>query len=210
MFDPEPRITNQVQSLPLVFILLRSPGASERKSVRGLTEWCTERAGWTGGIGPLTPLAELVHGEGNEPTVAVRCGALDESVAFDDLGALLGSAAKFLGGHGAGLANTLWLPAGAELIELDAEAHVAFARQNYQRMARAVGLIPTKVWLAGDEHAYNAVIDLNESSIREVSESMDNTANGPPPLVSCNWLRLIGYCQNLVYRILSKPNLPNN
>ena len=64
------------------------------------------------------------------------------------------------------MTNALWLPPGAELIEIDAEAHAPFARQSYQRLARAVGLRPTKVWL-GQAGAF--LVDRDEEYLGEVS-----------------------------------------
>ena len=43
----------------------------------------------------------------------------------------------------------VWLPTGAALVEIDAAAHSKHARQDYQRLARAAGLVPFKLWLDG-------------------------------------------------------------
>mmetsp|Transcript_7705 Transcript_7705/g.22869 ORF Transcript_7705/g.22869 Transcript_7705/m.22869 type:complete len:245 (-) Transcript_7705:47-781(-) len=83
-----------------------------------------------------------------------RTGALLECATVDRTSSLRQNAQAFgghtialVGGHGAGLANVLFLRPGAMLFEIDATVNLNNDRNMYQLLADAVGVVPTKVWL---------------------------------------------------------------
>ena len=69
--------------------------------------------------------------------------------------AALGGVRALIAAHGAGLANCVFLPPSATVLELDAAAHAAHNRPFYGQLAAALGLRYAKVWLdaAGAEVA---------------------------------------------------------
>ena len=61
----------------------------------------------------------------------------------------LGGAIGLVAGHGSGLATLPFMPMGARFAEADNIANAQKARNMYQHLARALGLVATKVWLNG-------------------------------------------------------------
>lgn len=61
-------------------------------------------------------------------------------------------------GHGAGLANIVFLRPGAALVEIDSVGNKHNDRNMYQLLARAVGVVPTKVWLDHDGRHYPELV----------------------------------------------------
>lgn len=83
----------------------------------------------------------------------------------------LGAASAFIAGHGAGLANLVFMAPGARVLELDAVGHRRWHRFMYQTLAERVGLRPEKVWLDGRGRRHNL-------EAGEVSNCTQRSANG--------------------------------
>mmetsp|Transcript_148698 Transcript_148698/g.477505 ORF Transcript_148698/g.477505 Transcript_148698/m.477505 type:complete len:157 (-) Transcript_148698:663-1133(-) len=79
--------------------------------------------------------------------IEIDCRAFFAVQPLCEVARLLGSAQAFIGAHGAGLANLVFLRPGSRLFELDAVAHRHHNAHIYQIVGELIGLRPEKVWL---------------------------------------------------------------
>ena len=94
---------------PRIFVLLR--GSERRTAADG------EEIGRTWDVGGLEAIcgAAALVGRAADAGVDVECGAFDGDTPLEAVAATLGKATALVAAHGAGLANAVFLPAGARV-----------------------------------------------------------------------------------------------
>jgi len=143
-----------------VFLLLRDDKKNDRSwDVRGLAEACAD-ADWRREWGP-----------------DVRCGSFSQDTPLRDVAQELGNAGALIAAHGAGLANAVFLPPGASVVELDAAPHRSHNRFFYAELARNLGLAYRKLWLFDNEEDATTA-HFSEVSLPEVHNCTQRRHDG--------------------------------
>jgi len=86
---------------------------------------------------------------GERAGVQLECVSLGAQSSMEQNARAIGGERTIglLAGHGAGLANLIFMRPGAVLVEIDSVANKDTDRNMYQMLAHAVGVVPTKLWL---------------------------------------------------------------
>jgi len=121
-----------------VLVLLRASSKSKSASGRmfnGLEQACDPKYMYA------QATAALLRG------LVLKCVVFTKSTPLALMVSTMRDATGLVSGHGAGLANVIWMPAGSNLVEIDCIRNYGKSRNFYIYMAQARGMRATKFWL---------------------------------------------------------------
>ena len=167
-----------------VFVVLRSSspttGRRAGHDIIGLREACESYAFRTRG----------------SPRLSVECGSFSADEPLVEVAEKLSVVNVLIAAHGAGLANMLFLPDGATVIELDSTAHAASSRPFFQHLAASLSLPADKIWLdfpRGRRHFEEAATEEEGASRGGLQDRREGEIAGDrlvlPPLQHCRRFR---------------------
>ena len=137
--------------------------------------------------------------------ISIGCVSFNMSTPLAVMATTVGApeVRALLSGHGAGLANVLFMRPGAAMAEFDAIRNMASARNFYQYLPEGVGVRSTKVWLnasgarfcparvnacgGGNLNMYRASISIPEAVLDDVLHEV--SADGAHSFRDCGILR---------------------
>jgi len=144
-----------VPKVPAALIVIREDNTSRNWDVDGLLSACEDQewiANW------------LSAG------VNIICTSWTRFTSISTVAWTVGLASVFIAGHGAGLANIVFLRPQAQVIELDAVNHTNHNRQFYGLLAQDLGLNYTKIWVDANGHRL--------ADLRPLSNCTDRRSDG--------------------------------
>jgi len=175
-------------------LILERRGTDGKRGFYGLDRACDA------GFGALAVQRGILKED-----ATVDCSNFNMSMSLAEMARAVGAPGllALVSGHGAGLANVLFMRAGASMAEFDAVKNIGKARNFYQYLSQGIGVRSTKVWLnasgarfcpprvnacgGGNLNMYRASVLISEAVLMEVIREV--TAESSLPLRDCGVAR---------------------